>query len=231
MAAADRGTIVVINTSSYRCDAFLVQHDQIEVLNLPRLSLKDVEQHNRDQNSRVPSLVTPTLEWLWDAAMEPILHALDLRQQPPNNQWPRIWWIPTGPLSSLPLHAAGYHNNGTVNTVLDRVMSSYSSSIRTLVHGRRQAVQKVGELQHALFVDMGQTPDCSHLPFATREVAMLAKLCSSLKFKSITSSGIKKDVLEHLRTCKIFHFAGHGKTDPSDPHKAACSYRIGERIY
>ncbi|KAK0717748.1 hypothetical protein B0T26DRAFT_776642 [Lasiosphaeria miniovina] len=30
----------------------------------------------------------------------------------------------------------------------------------------------------------------------------------------------KDNVLQHLQTCKIFHFAGHGQTDPKEPSRS-----------
>jgi hypothetical protein len=44
MEAVKSGPIVVINTSHYRCDAFVIEHKQIRVLNLPDLSLDNIEE-------------------------------------------------------------------------------------------------------------------------------------------------------------------------------------------
>jgi CHAT domain-containing protein len=61
----------------------------------------------------------------------------------------------------------------------------------------------------------------SNLPFATDEVRMLEKdFCPSLNLDPIKPEPLKKDVLARLRTCKVFHFAGHGETDPSDPSRS-----------
>ncbi|KAH8887124.1 hypothetical protein GQ53DRAFT_768587 [Thozetella sp. PMI_491] len=55
-------------------------------------------------------------------------------------EWPHVWWIPTGPLRRFPLHAVGsYVTDGLPATsVLDRVMSSYSLPIRSMIHSRLQ---------------------------------------------------------------------------------------------
>jgi hypothetical protein len=42
---------------------------------------------------------------------------------------PRLWWVATGVLAVLPLHAAGYPDageGGRPRTVIDRVISSYT---------------------------------------------------------------------------------------------------------
>ncbi|MCZ1004062.1 hypothetical protein O1M63_48945 [Streptomyces mirabilis] len=48
-----------------------------------------------------------------------------------------MWWIPTGPLTALPLHAAGRHENDGDN-LLDRAVSSYAPTVNSLVHARRR---------------------------------------------------------------------------------------------
>lgn len=99
-------------------------------------------------------------------------------------------------------------------------MSSYSSSVKALIYGRRHSVRKSAEPEHALLVAMQDTPGLSNLPFATKEVAILNDLCPSLQLNPIRPPMRKEDVLAHLRTCKIFHFAGHGKSDPSEPSRS-----------
>jgi tetratricopeptide (TPR) repeat protein len=223
MAAADSGSIVTINVSPYRCDAFIIERHQIRVLELPDLSVKEIEE--KVQYLRSNGITSKILEWLWDVAASPILEALGLHQPPSDDNWPHVWWILAGALSHLPLHAAGRHAKGYTETVLDRVMSSYSSSIKALIYGRRHSNRKsTGPASdHALLVAMRETPGLSadsNLPFAAKEVAMLSHLCPSPQLKSVQPQRRKKDVLAHLRTCKIFHFAGHGESNPLEPSRS-----------
>jgi CHAT domain-containing protein len=104
-------------------------------------------------------------------------------------------------------------------------MSSYSSSVKALIYGRQHSVTKpVGPAsEHALLIAMRETPGLSEnsvLPFAADEVAMLNDVCSSLQLKPVRPPPRKEDVLAHLRTCKIFHFAGHGQSDPLEPSRS-----------
>jgi hypothetical protein len=223
MAAADRGPIVIVNISFHRCDAFLIERHQIRVLELPNLSLKKVEEEAQYLESG--SITSSVLKWLWDVAACPILEALGFQQTPSDDNWPHVWWIPTGVLSHLPLHAAGRHAKGSTETVLDRVMSSYSSSVKALIYGRRHSVRNPAgpASEHALLVAMRETPGLpgnAVLPFATDEVAMLSDLCPSLQLKPVEPPRRKEDVLAQLRTCKIFHFAGHGRSNPLEPSRS-----------
>ncbi|CCD51204.1 hypothetical protein BofuT4_P085660.1 [Botrytis cinerea T4] len=218
VAAARLGSIVVINVSKYRCDAILVEKHQIRLLHLPDLSKKEIEEKS------VEILGTPkVLEWLWDVAVHPILEALGFIQPPSDGNWPHVWWITTGPLSKFPLHAAGYHSKPSMESTLDRVMSSYSSSIKTIIHARRRSVvnNMLHTPAHALLVAMKVTPGCSSLLFAEEEIVALKTLCKSMNLIPLKAKAQMESVKSHLPKCKIFHFAGHGHTNLTDPSRSS----------
>jgi tetratricopeptide (TPR) repeat protein len=219
MTAAAPGPIAVINLSRYRCDAFVIEAHRIQVVPLPNLSLESVEQ-------RIPQiklgLCTPSiLEWLWDVVAGPILEALSFHPRH-DGRWPHVWWIPCGALNLFPLHAAGYHFDGSNRTVLDTAMSSYSSSIKTLIRGRqRSGLGYVGSTSRdAVLVSMDSTPGLPKLPFAREEVMVLENFCRSLQLQPVRPPQCKISVLASLRSCRLFHFAGHGRPDPVDPSRS-----------
>lgn len=224
--AAANGPIVVINVSYYRCDALIIENSGFRSLELPRLTYRDI------LDSTVEILATPQiLEWLWETVAQPVRDTLGFTQTPSDDCWPRIWWIPTNGLNIFPLHAAGRHANGSAETVLDRVMSSYSSSIKAIIYGRRQRHSTEGipsAPARALLVAMEHAPGSSMLPFAAGEVEMLHKLCRSMALESIEPGRRKQDVMSHLPHCDIFHFAGHGYTDDDDPSKSYLLLEDGE---
>ncbi|KAI1662037.1 CHAT domain-containing protein [Daldinia decipiens] len=226
ISAADPDPIVIVNLSPCRCDAFLIERTQIRVLNLPDLNLLDAKRwvHYLQSPRKTDSSTAKMLEWLWKVVCRPCLDELGYKT-PNSGNLPHVWWIPTGLLSRLPLHAAGRHVSGSSETTLDRVMSSYASSIKALVHGRRRLPHDPAKLSsnHALLVAMKQTPGLTtngFLPFATRETDMLSNLCPSLQLTPVMPVPRKSDVMEHLTKCQIFHFAGHGKSDPSEPSQS-----------
>ncbi|KAF9639218.1 hypothetical protein BFW01_g11024 [Lasiodiplodia theobromae] len=229
MVAAQEGPIVVVNVSPYRCDAFLIERHQIRALPLPRLNLEELKkklQELRTDRSLLTSSgqMEETLEWLWDVVTCPVLEALGFQSPIQDDKWPRIWWIPTGLLSHFPLHAAGYHKNRSPETVLDRVMSSYSPSIKALVYGRQNSIQKSEHTasKDALLVSMPDTPGQSSLYFAEQEVGKLKELCPSMQLNPVEpSKKNREDVLGCLRTSKIFHFAGHGHSHPTEPSQSS----------
>jgi CHAT domain-containing protein len=106
--------------------------------------------------------VHATLEWLWNAVAAPVLdHLGHDAPPPPGRPWPRVWWCPTGPLTLLPLHAAGYHDlddEPAGRTVLDRVVSSYTPTLDALIRTRQPPAGHTATTQRLLLVAMPHTP-------------------------------------------------------------------------
>lgn len=75
----------------------------------------------------MPGARTPSggvLGWLWRTVAAPVLDALAALPEFTGATKPtHVWWIPTGPLTTLPLHAA---TSADGSSVLDRVVSSYT---------------------------------------------------------------------------------------------------------
>ncbi|KAF4953223.1 hypothetical protein FGADI_6198 [Fusarium gaditjirri] len=214
--ASERGPIVVINVSRIRCDALLVSDNQVRALELPSITLEELERKVK------PWILaaSQTLEWLWDTIMSPILNTLGFTAHPSAKKWPHVWWIPTGPLVQLPLHAAGYHRQQGSESVLDRVISSYGSSIRNIIRGRRDWFQSSSSDQ-ALLVAMEHTPGHDTLSFANEEVEAIDGIIRSMELNSIIPQRTKQQVVRYLPDCKIFHFAGHGLAHAEDPSKSS----------
>ena len=89
-----------------------------------------------------------TLGWLWEALAGPVLDRLGITGPPGDGQpWPRLWWCVSGLLSFLPVHAAGHHHtraDAAPATVIDRVISSYTPTLRALTHARRPGPATAG---------------------------------------------------------------------------------------
>ena len=219
-ANADLGPIVVINVSAYRCDAFIIDKDKIRTLRLTRLHAGDVRDRVKILDSK--AIDTHLLEWLWETIAKPVLDEIGYSQAPPD-VWPRVWWIPTGPLARFPLHAAGYHSHGT-DAVLDRAISSYSSSVGSLIRSRQTSAKSKGLRKPENIVLVGM-PELSYAP---REIDDLKALCNAMELKAYEPRRLQQDVLAALSDCEIFHFAGHGRTHPLDPLESALILSDGE---
>ncbi|KAI0831036.1 hypothetical protein F5Y06DRAFT_301784 [Hypoxylon sp. FL0890] len=128
--AVSSGPIVISNVSVLRCDAILpVEQSRIRSFDLPNLQTNEI-MTKVQQN--LESL--EVLEWLWDVVAVPVLNALKFIQSVLDRLSPHIWWIPTGPLRKFCLRVTGYYRQvHNAESVINRAMSSYSSSIKAII--------------------------------------------------------------------------------------------------
>ncbi|KAI3011192.1 hypothetical protein CBS147346_1393 [Aspergillus niger] len=229
MATACHGPIVVINFCPFRSDAIIIQKNHLGSVRLPDLKyeiVKDLAHKLINMNSyeiHTSQFLNLLLSWLWVALARPVLDYLEYTHPPKQGEpWPHIWWIPTGETIYFPIHAAGIHDKDTGETVMDRVVSSYASSIRSLIHSRRGALPKptssTKDPQQALLVSMPETPNQSSLPFAVNEITTIKPLIQDMGLTPThRESENTNEVLKSMKNSTILHFAGHGMSHVSDP--------------
>ncbi|QTD95784.1 CHAT domain-containing protein [Streptomyces cyanogenus] len=242
---AQAGTVITVNVSDYRSDAITLTSDEIRVVPLPALTREtvatqvenfvravdtaqdakaDVEERS-DAEERVESV----LGWLWDVLAEPVLTDLGLTASPtPDQSWPRIWWSPTGPLNFLPLHAAGHHSRlgeAVPPTVMDRAVSSYTPTLRTL--SRARAKQPTDPDMPHLVVAMPHTPGQPDLPEAEEAVNVLTRHYPGKTDPLVGSEATVDHVLYTLPGHVWAHFACHGWSDLNSPSESNLSLHDG----
>jgi hypothetical protein len=157
------------------------------------------------------------LTWSWDNITEPVLSHLGYRGAPENGHWRRIWWCPVGVMALLPLHAAGYHD-GTpgADTVMDRVISSYTPTIRALAHARRAGDGHA--VPSALVVSVPDAPDSAVLDGTGQETGIVRRFIPGAAVVPAAGTLATHDtVTEALQRCGIVHLACHGYADLADP--------------
>ena len=170
-----------------------------------------------------------TLGWLWDTLASPVLDRLGITGPSPLGQPPpRLWWCVSGLLSFLPVHAAGHHqtwDDAAPATVVDRVISSYTPTIRALTYARRSpsaagggdASGRPGAEDRVIAVAMPHTPGASHLPGAQAEVTRLQQLFPG-RVTVLTGEQATHDAVRRaLQAGRWAHFACHGVSDLRNP--------------
>ncbi|MFG2137994.1 CHAT domain-containing protein [Streptomyces sp. NPDC048650] len=253
LGEAAHGPVVVFNISPRRSDALLLTGDGIRSVPLPGLrhdaltrtvaafhqELRVASAHRHRRRRRAAQLaLTDMLGWLWDAAAEPVLRELGYHDPlPPGAPWPRVWWAPGGLLGLLPLHAAGHHTDPPDapdrRTVLDRVVSSYTPTVRALHRARRHAPESAAAPPRALVVAMPTTPGLpgdGRLEHVAAEVGVLRDrlddplvLWGSDGRRGSGPGGpvpTQAQVLERLSACPVAHFACHTESHPTDPSQS-----------
>ena len=194
---------VVIFVHSTVCHAVLITSAGVECIPLPQLNETVCEaQYTRFRGAlqskdayagpSAADSVDDMLTWLWTAAAQPIMAHLGFTKLAPGASSPRLWWVTSGWINLLPIHAAGDHRRarqtGECCTVMDLVISSYTPSVAVL-HAARQTAEHMKSRTGAenasgrdiaSLAGMEVTPDIKpDLPNAIRELTEVQKLLST----------------------------------------------------
>ncbi|MBE8476792.1 CHAT domain-containing protein [Streptomyces justiciae] len=230
LGEAGEGTVVVLNAAPARCDALLVRPSGVTAVPLPGLTLVGVMElaaecqaaaheaadPDREVRTAAQDTLSDILARLWDLVAEPVLTALGHDRAPADGTYPRVWWVPGGPFGWLPVHAAGRHD-GSGRTVLDRVVSSYTPTVRALRHARRPLPDRPAG-REPLVVAMPQTPGAPPLDFAEDEVkAFREHFTDPVVLLAPDRPPTRDEVLERLPGCPVAHFACHADSMGEDP--------------
>jgi hypothetical protein len=248
LGAADRGPVVIVNVSRWRCDALVVTSDGVDPVELPGLTANEVSQRTdaylrllRDdmpvdadltfataieQRAKAlrdrETILRITMEWLWDVLADPVLTYLGFTTPPSSDApWPRIWWCPTGLLTLLPLHGAGYHAAANGQTVLDRVVSSYTPTLRALRGAMKPSTDLGAGPHRLLFVGVPDTPDHLSLTDDVATERAFLQRCfrdrlTVVEGSAATRSAVRTAISNH----QFVHLSCHGYQDLNNPSAA-----------
>jgi hypothetical protein len=226
--AAAEGPVIAINLDRARCDALVLRDGAASVVPLPELRVGELAEQADAFRDAIGTLsasesdrllrgvagrvVVDTLAWLWDVLAEPVLAAaVPAGGGPP---WTRVWWSPSGPLNFLPLHAAGRHDVPGAS-VLDRAVSSYTPTVRALLHSRARPMPEGART--ALAVAMPETPNHAALPATAREAAAFAAAFTggaAAPDVLVGPAATTEAVCAALPGAAFAHFACHASSDP-----------------
>ncbi|KUO19798.1 CHAT domain-containing tetratricopeptide repeat protein [Streptomyces dysideae] len=218
-ATAANGPVIVVNTSTLRCDALIVTGTGLRTVPLPGLHLDGdgglIERTGALLDAlsalggspagawRAQRVLIRTLAWLWDTVAAPVLAALD--PAPPGSH---LWWCPTGLLALLPLHAAGHYTPTAADetrSLPDRHVCSYTPTLRALT----TTTGSTPPPTRLLAVDQSTTPGLPPLPHATEEIRLLTNRVPAPTLLTAPEA-TRQALLSALPTHTHLHFSGHG---------------------
>lgn len=224
-AAAD-GPLIIVNISRWRCDLLVLQDDTVRAVPLSvTASEVDVQvkaylraMRGLGARSNLDATLVDVLGWLWNRIARPALAEIGAVAEP--SALPRIWWCPTGPLTLLPLHAAGRHDRRR-ESVMDHVVSSYTPTIRALLAAREKTALNGHHacdpgLARMLLVAVDDAPDWPKLSLAAERDAVQARFGGNLTLLQ-SDSATHADILRALADHRWVHFACHGDQNLAQP--------------
>jgi hypothetical protein len=242
LAAAADGPVVIVNISLFGAHALILTAAGVLApvpLNItPGQLTKQVSDFlDISGGGGQPSAdkqLTVILGWLWDEIASPVLDRLGLYGPPANGkQRPRLWWCLPGALSLLPVHAAGRHETGASDspqTVIDRVISSYTPTLRALMHARRSRLLPAKRPAAAVIVAMPHTAGAPDLPGVSDEAGRVRKRLGPDTVVLTGPEASRDTVLGNLQSSRWAHFACHGTVDLTSPSASCLLLTDRERL-
>ncbi|WTO32904.1 CHAT domain-containing protein [Streptomyces achromogenes] len=229
--------VVVPFVSPSRCEALVIRAGTLSTVPLPDLAEDALRERVIEFRETLPfanlnpqhepsqvmaqAPLREVLEWLWHVVAGPVLDHLGFTDAPTvGRSRPRLWWVPTGMFSFLPLHAAGV-SGAPGQSVLDRVVSSYSVTVRALRNAQRRPQPPAALGTGPRLLAIGTVgPDTASEVLSTprmlretREVAAHFHDAVVLEESEATVDA----VTAALRYRSWAHFACHGRSSPHQP--------------
>ncbi|KAH6890146.1 CHAT domain-containing protein [Coprinopsis sp. MPI-PUGE-AT-0042] len=230
-AAVTRGPIVMLVCSNAGTDVLMMTASGVQHLCLPSFKAKEAQWmrgrilgnvprgSSRSQRGARPvrqvdsqQVFVETLGRIWTAILLPVVSWLGLEK---SDQPSRIWLLPSGPLASLPLHAAGIYEKDQSVLLSDYATISYCSSLEQLLRSYEPKTS-------ARFLAVGQSevpgrPELTlpatkpeldfleqHFPFPEQLTRRLGNLNTHIS---------KAEILGDLEKASFVHFGCHGLQD------------------
>lgn len=253
-ATAAAGAVAIVNISQHGSHALIVARPsgpgsdpEVRVVDLPAASVDTViaqgnallaAQRRTSDPAADRHAVFSVLDWSWQAVTEPVLADLGHTCTPQERieDWPRVWWCPTGPATVIPLHAAGRHPRtaaqylamgeavAVADSVAGRVISSYTSTLAALTQARtRPAPGQVRQLAVGMPEAPSYAPGASPLPAVRRELLVLGRYLPAPEHAThlVGPAATQQAVLAALPGHSWLHLSCHGAQHPDDPSRSA----------
>ncbi|KAJ9226752.1 hypothetical protein DTO027B5_1912 [Paecilomyces variotii] len=226
---AQKGPVAAFNVTEYRSDALIATKRGIVSIPLD-LSLDELKRNaarlvgNERLSRGKPSTkakrnkeLRDIMQWLWEAAVRPVLLHLGLMSTKPEHHLPRLWWVASGYMGLFPLHAAGDEQSVT----MDYVISSYTPTFKGLRFSREKG-QRPSPPDADVKMLIVPVPETMGKPSLKThdEIEAIQRSMGSVTY-TVLDMPSKTDILRELSRHHFIHFACHGSPDPNNPSDAA----------
>ncbi|RXW12490.1 hypothetical protein EST38_g13363 [Candolleomyces aberdarensis] len=169
---------------------------------------------------------------LWKEVVKPILDALGFSRLESSSEtdFPRIWWCPTGPVSFLPLHAAGIYRGKDSDNILNYAVSSYTPSVAVLADRVKNDRPIDRDVSGLFLTSQPEVPNLPKISGTTKEVRLIhAKVVEhGVRVLNLEGNDVTVDTaLEHMERFSSIHLACHASQDQNDPLQSRFRFHDG----
>ena len=142
---------------------------------------------------------------------------------------PRVWWCPTGPISFLPLHAAGVYNGLGCGSTPEYIISSYTPTIPSLAK-RVKGAPMNEEVKGLFLTNQPKAPGLPTILGTEREVREIYEVAQKLgiRVKKVEGEALSvDDCLQFMEEYSSIHLACHASQDASEPLRSRFRFHNG----
>ncbi|CZR66082.1 uncharacterized protein PAC_15983 [Phialocephala subalpina] len=231
MKLASRAPIVCFAITKFRSDALIITERDVRCLPLPEVDFNGLQKAamtmvgaDRITNSRNSytrgsrnSVLRGTLETLWKTIVSPVLSEVGMMSTPVTGRLPRIYWVASGFLALMPLHAAG----GELDFAMNHAVSTYIPTLKALQLSqsiRRNEMTTKAPQRTLMIVAVPDAPgeQSLHLEEELRDIEAVVESTQAFSIRKLDSPQ-KEEVIDGLPDSAMVHFACHGYADARNP--------------
>ncbi|KAF6741570.1 CHAT domain-containing protein [Ephemerocybe angulata] len=254
------GFVVVLNVHGKRCDAIALSASFEKPLHIPlpdflpetakKLAVNltsELQSHGlrvREgasdraagprKSRRTQQPFSITLRDIWNNMMTTILDSLKIQRVHKSSEGslalPRVWWCPTGPLSFLPLHAAGTFAEGKSECLLDYVVSSYTPTVSSLTSRVKNSCPVDNGISGLFLTSQPNASGAPPISGTMTEVEMVYNLAkkSEIRVSKLEGDDLTVEIcLEQMQSFSNVHLACHASQHTQDPLKSRFLFHRG----
>ncbi|MDG4823976.1 CHAT domain-containing protein [Asanoa sp. WMMD1127] len=236
LPAATAGPVVAVNVSRYGSHALVLTEDGVAAVPLPLVTVEAVDEKVDELTLALPYAelapqdemasheaqepIRDVLAWLWAAVVEPVVAHLRRR----GGLAGRMWWVPTGMLTTLPLHAAGPPDGPSL---AELTVPSYAPTVRSLARAAvpNDDVVGAGVALVAVGTSDGQAP----LPGLAFEVDQILRRFPEVR-RLVDAAATVERVSAAIRDHAWLHLACHATSNADAPADSELNLHGSDRL-
>ncbi|KAF8163898.1 CHAT domain-containing protein, partial [Mycena galopus ATCC 62051] len=235
--ASQGGPVVILNSHKYHCEGIIILNpasDPVHV-SLPKVTLNTLKSRqkelkellsccsvrfrgepltarlsaHRESSQPTQECFKNILDWLWTTVVAPVYQALESHGICDG----RLWWLPTGAFTELPLHAS---------PPVDQFIHSYTATLGSLVEAHSKTTSTTVHKFTVVGVTHTDAGKTNLLKGVEQEIEKITSIIGEphhvqcLKGEQATVDAVELQLLN----CSWAHLACHGKQDLVDPTKS-----------
>ncbi|KAJ7463172.1 CHAT domain-containing protein [Mycena latifolia] len=236
--ASKGGPVVVLNSNQNGCDGIIIPNPTSNPVHvpLPNVTLDALESHQAtlldalgrcNVRTRADSASTrlfgqqerftcksteecfsDILSWLWENVVSPVYRSL----RTCGIEGGRLWWLPTGAFTGLPLHASSPD---------DQFIHSYTATLGSLLGAYAKKSSSSAPKVGVVGVTHTGSSGLSYLHGVKREVQKIASIIDPHLLECLEGENATPDAVKRqLQDRAWVHLACHGKQDLFEPAKS-----------